>query len=106
MPDMKDSDEYTTVGRFERLKRDAGESINGNWLRDQMAEGKIPSIVIAGNRFAKTADLIECWAQYGKWKQQQKPTEMSARAACLSVISAQLHRIEERIRKIETILEA
>ena len=100
---MKDTDEYTTVGRFERMKREAGESINGNWLRDQMAEGRIPSIVVAGNRFAKTADLNEGWAQYGKAKQLKRD---SLDAACFSAISAQLHRIEERIRKIEAILEA
>jgi (p)ppGpp synthase/HD superfamily hydrolase len=61
---MQSLDGYTTVTAWEKAKRETGVKIDGEWFREEVKSGRVPSIVVASSTFVRSSDLDEAWPRY------------------------------------------
>jgi hypothetical protein len=110
---MQTLEGYTTVSTWERERREAGLSLNGNWFRKEVAEGRIPSITVGGKTFVNASDLQAAWPSY----QAHRASRMQARNGAIDKAravmksrtddrDALLAEIDRKLTQVLNILEA
>ena len=104
---MQSLDGYTTVTAWEKAKRETGVKIDGEWFREEVKTGNIPSIVVASSIFVRSSDLDQAWPRYCASREARNRVRNENRNASNATGRQRIaEKLEEMDRRLELIMRA
>jgi hypothetical protein len=110
---MQTLDGYTTLTAWEKDRRQAGLSIDGNWFRKEIEAERIPSITIGGRKFVRVAELKAAWPTYEAYRASRMKARLAGLDKARAVMKARnddrdalLAAIDRKLTQVLNILEA